>query len=83
MATPRFIPVEISLSKDQENELFQKYNPVLTVVAAACCNIAKDQKFTDFAYLAKALDLLLNKAYDSMVWPDSPSVDLSMPGRNH
>jgi hypothetical protein len=70
MATPRFIPVEITLTKDQEAELFKKYQPVLHMVSAACCNIAKDQKFTDFAYLAKALDVLLNTAYDSMVWPD-------------
>jgi hypothetical protein len=70
MATPRYIPVEITLTKDQETELFKKYQPVLHLVSAVCCNIAKDQKFTDFAYLAAALDKLLNTAYDSMVWPD-------------
>jgi hypothetical protein len=70
MATPRFVPVEVSFGQAQEQELFQKYHPVLHMVSAACCNIAKDQKFTDFAYLAKALDVLLNAAYDSMVWPD-------------
>jgi hypothetical protein len=65
-----FIPVEITLTKEQEAELFAEFQPVLHMASAACCNIAKAQDFTRFAYLAKALDLLLNAAYDSMVWPD-------------
>jgi hypothetical protein len=69
----KFIPVEISISKEQEAELFKEFQPVLHMVSAACCNIAKEQNFTKFAYLAKALDVLLNEAHDAMCWPDHPA----------
>ena len=70
MANPRYIPVSVTISKEQETELFKEFSPVFAMVSAACANIAKKQDFTKFAYLAKALDVLLNTAYESMVWPD-------------
>ena len=69
MPSPRFIPVEISLTKEQEEELFAEFQPLLYMAAAALVNVAKKQDFTRFAFLAKALDLVFNEAYDSMVWP--------------
>jgi hypothetical protein len=83
MATPRFIPIEVSISAAQEAELFSEFNPVLAMVTAACINVSKERNFTKFGYLAKALDVLLNAAYDQMVWPENPSVGLPMSGRKH
>lgn len=69
----KYIPVEVTISKAQEAELFKEFQPVLHMITAACCNIAKEQNFTKFAYLAKALDLLLDEAHSAMCWPNSPA----------
>ena len=66
MANPKFIPVEILLTAAQERELFAEFQPVSYMVAAALVNVSKNQDFTRFAFLAKAVDLAFNEAYDSM-----------------
>ncbi len=64
-------PDSVILTKAQETAYFKEFAPVIHLVCAACCNIAGAKDFYKFAYLAKALDLLLGEAFKSMAGPEN------------
>lgn len=66
MPALRFIPTEITLTKEQEKELFQEFAAPLTVMCAALVNISKEKSFTKFAFLAATVDRLFHEAHDQM-----------------
>jgi hypothetical protein len=66
----KYIPVEVSISAEQERELFAEFQPLLYLAAATLVNVAKEQSFVKFAFLAKVLGLAFDEAHNSMIWPD-------------
>lgn len=60
------IPVEVEITQEQEAQFFQEFAPLLHLVTAACFNLGRERDFVKFAYLSRALDLLLCECWKVM-----------------
>lgn len=61
-----YLPVEITITREQEEEFFQEFAPILHVVTASCVNLGQSRDFVKFAYFCRALDLLLCETWKVM-----------------